>query len=122
MRMMDKYTEDIQARIKKLPERLRMYIARLEKDVAHYRQMLTQTEEGKTSVSWTDYANEKHLPDKGVVRYKFSNGIIEVTLKDDQIEIRKSGFNTSLVIMPAYSNSFYVAIIGPGEESAAGDD
>lgn len=121
--MADKYTEEMQERIKKLPERLRNYIAKLEKDVAHYRKLLTETEAGRTRVSWTDYSNKKHLPDNGYVTYHFPNGTLEVSLKDDKIEVRKSGgFNTALVILPAYSNSFYAAILGPGEESAADND
>lgn len=117
--------DELQRKIKKLPQWVQDHISRLEtrleRDVAHYRQLLTATEAGQTSVSWTDYTNEKYLPDTGLVRWRLENGSkIEVTLKGDKIEVREPGASGSmLVILPAYSNSFYVTVLkstGASEE------
>lgn len=116
--------DERQRKIKKLPQWVQEYISRLEgrleKEVTHYRKLLTETEAGQTSVSWTDYINEKHLPDKGVIRWQLPNGSkIEVNLKDDRLEVRNSeAFNSTLVILPAYSNVFYVTILKHTQEDS----
>lgn len=121
--MIDKYTEEIQQRISKLPERLRNYIAKLEKDVAHCRNLLAETDAGQTSVLWTNHIDKKHLPNEGLVRYQLPNGSkIEVSLKDDRIEVRGGDYNEVLVILPAYSNTFYATILKSSPQDGETDD
>lgn len=111
MEAMDKYTENLQRKIKKQPQWIQDHIARLEKEVKRYRELLTKTEEGRTSICWTDYTNEKYLPDRGVVQFRMANGNIEVALKDGKLELRANDIHSAaLVILPAYSNMFYATI------------
>lgn len=114
----DKYTQDLQRKIKKLPQWVQAHINRLERDKARYKEILTQTEAGQTPVSWTDYTNEKYLPERGVVRYNLSGGPIEISVKNDNIEVRSNAeFGNVLVILPAYSNCFYATILKPSYEA-----
>lgn len=99
-------------KIKRQPQWIQDHIARLEKDIEYYRQQFLKTEEGQTSVKWTDYTNEKHLPDRGIIEYQLLNGSIEVSIKDDKLSLRASNhINNVLVILPAYSNSIYATIV-----------
>lgn len=120
--MTDKYLEEMKQRIKKLPERLRNYISKLEKDVAYYRELIAQTEAGQTSVIWTNHIDEKYLPNFGIVRYMLPNGSkLEVSLKEDRIEIRGGDYNETLVILPAYSNTFYATVLKYKQEVSEGE-
>ena len=101
-------------KIGKLPQWSQGYISKLERDVSHYKDLLTKTEAGQTSVKWTDYINEKYLPDRGLIRWYLSNGgRLEATLKGDKIEIRSPGSSSDgkLAIIPDFSNSLYITII-----------
>ena len=96
--------QELQERIKKLPQWAQRYINKLKKDADRTQYIREAIEQGETNVWWDEgfEKNKYYLPPLARFYFKTANGTIDLTLRKDRILVHGS---LQLVILPEASNT-----------------